>query len=338
MVLCLVPSSAGAFSKAVWGGAYLNGINQFPIYRSLGASIDENTLWWNEVAPTRPQHPTDPADPAYHWPADLDQTISQARAFHMRVMLLLMFSPPWANGGHPMNWAPTHPKDLADFATAAARRYPGVHLWMIWSEANRAGDFMPISHVRPGARLNHAQQAAPHLYARMLDASYGALKRVSRQNLVIGGSTMSGGDIRTKQWVMNLRLPNGRPPRMDMYAHNPFGWRVPRFSSRPSPAGIVQFADLPRLAHWLDRYLRPGLPLFLAEYSISTSHDREFPWHVNERVAAKWITCALREARHWKRIYALGWVHVYDYPPIAMGGLLTEFGSRKPGFTAFAHG
>ena len=149
---------------------------------------------------------------------------------------------------------------------------------------------------------------------------------------------MSGGDIRTEQWVMNLRLPNGRPPRMDLYAHKPFGWQVPKFSSRPSPAGLVQFSDLPRLAHWLDRYVRPGLPLFLAEYSISTSRDQEFPWHVNPNVAAKWITSALNQARHWKRIYALGWAQVYDYPPIAMGGLLTDSGKPKPGFAAFARG
>lgn len=124
VLLCLSPSSAGAFSKAVWGPAYRNGINQFPIYRSLGASIDENSLWWDQVAPTRPQHPTDPADPAYHWPSDLDQTISQAHAFDMRVMLMLMFSPPWANGERPSNWAPINPGDFAAFATAAARRYP----------------------------------------------------------------------------------------------------------------------------------------------------------------------------------------------------------------------
>lgn len=65
---------------------------------------------------------------------------------------------------------------------------------MIWDEANRVGTFMPITPARPEARLNRAQQAAPHLYARILDASYEVLKRVSRQNLVIGGSTMSGGD------------------------------------------------------------------------------------------------------------------------------------------------
>lgn len=144
--------------------------------------------------------------------------------------------------------------------------------------------------------------------------------------------------IRTKQWIMNLRLPNGRPPRMDMYAHNPFGWQVPKFSSRPSPWGIIQFADLRRLTQWLDRYLGRGLPLFLAEYSISTSKDQEFPWYVKPQLAAKWITSALRESRQSKRIYALGWANLYDYPPYTMGGLLTASGKHKPGFAAFARG
>jgi hypothetical protein len=45
-----------------------------------------------------------------------------------------------------------------------------------------------------------------------MDAAYGALKQVSRRNLVIGGSTYTTGDIDTQQWIQNLRLPDGRPP------------------------------------------------------------------------------------------------------------------------------
>ena len=67
----------------------------------------------------------------------------------------------------------------------------------------------------------------PHRYARILDASYGALKRVSRKNLVIGGNTFTTGDISVLNWIKNLKLPNGKPPRMDMYGHNPFNNRPP---------------------------------------------------------------------------------------------------------------
>jgi hypothetical protein len=254
-------------------------------------------------------------------------------------MLQINTTPRWANHGRPPNWAPTNPADLAAFATAAAREYPTVHLWMIWGEATRADDFEPISLVRPGHNLTRAQAYAPHLYARMLDRSYGALKAVSSKNLVIGGCTYIGGYIRTLPWIENLRLPNGRPPRMDMYAHNPFSYSAPNFSARPSGYGEVQFSDLPRLARWIDRYLHPGLPLFLSEWTIPTAaHDSEFDWWVDAPVAARWITDAMRLSRQWKRIYALGWIHLYDDPPYIASGLLYADGKPKPGFWAFARG
>jgi hypothetical protein len=338
LVLAVAPAGSQAFSKAIWGPVFHNGANQFPIYRQLGVSIYEADLYWSVVAPTRPHKATDPLDPAYRWPATLDQALAQARLFHMRVMLQIIGTPGWANGGRAFNWVPLHPSDYGAFATAAARRYPGVQLWMVWGEPNRHGNFMPETKARPGTRLNRNQQVAPHNYARLLDAAYGALKHVSASNQVIGGSTFTTGDIDTLQWIENLKLPNGRPPRIDMYAHNPFGAEDPSFSMPPSGSGVVQFSDLPILAGWVDRYLRRGIPLFLSEYGIPTAPDEEFPFWVDKPVAAKWIRDAMRLSRGWPRIYALGWIHVYDDPPLSFAGLLNARGVRKPLFSAFAYG
>lgn len=334
----VTPSSADAFSKAIWGPVYRGGVDQFPLYRRLGVSIYEDQLTWSTVAPTRPRRPADPNDPAYRWPATLASAIANARRYHMRVLIQLIFAPRWANGGRPPDWATVAPASFAAFATAAARRYPSVHMWMIWGEPTRPGNFEPITAALPGRTLTGAQLQAPHLYARLLDAAYGALKRVSRRNLVIGGSTYTTGEIDPEQWIENLRLPDGRSPRMDMYAHNPFSTEAPSFSAPPSPFGEVQFSDLPRLAQWVDRYLRPGMPLFLSEWTIPTAPDDEFDFYVDPPVAAQWITDALRLSRTWKRIYALGWVHVYDDPPTTAGGLLYADGQPKPGFAAFARG
>jgi hypothetical protein len=338
LLMLVAPASSQAFSKAIWGQVYRNGVNQFPLYRQLGVSIYETNLPWAEVAPTRPADPTNPADPAYTWPTVIQQAITQARHFHMRVLVQIIGAPAWANGGHTSNWAPLHPADFAAFATAASRRYPSVHLWMIWGEPTRTGSFEPLVPATPGLSLDAAQRAAPHLYARILDAAYGALKDASAHNLVIGGCTYSAGAIDTQQWIENLRLPDGHPPRMDMYAHNPFSYQAPSFTSSPSPDGEVQFSDLHELAGWIDRYLHPGLPIFLSEWTIPTAPDEQFNFYVDPMTAAQWITTALRLSRHYKRIYALGWVNVYDDPPLSYGGLLTQDGARKPGFGAFARG
>ena len=197
---------------------------------------------------------------------------------------------------------------------------------------------MPEATARAGTRLTSAQQIAPHNYARLLEASYLALKKESRQNIVIGGSTFTGGTVSTEQWIQNLRLPDGKPPSMDMYAHNPFSYQPPSFSGPPSPFGEVQFRDLPRLAGWVDRYLHRGLPLFLSAWSISTSPDDTFPFWVNAPVATKWIQQALRIARRWHRIYAIGWQGLYDSPPAFMSGLIEADGTHKSLYAAYQQG
>jgi hypothetical protein len=336
--LALAPSGAQAFSKAIWGDVYRNGVNQFPIYKRLGVKIFEADLYWSEVAPTRPHDAANPNDPAYQWPVSIAQAITQAKRFHMQVLLEIITTPSWANHGKPKNWAPAKPSDYATFAAAAARHYPYVHLWMIWGEPTRGPDFEPITRVKPGTRLVGKQLVAPHLYARMLDSAYGALKSVSKKNIVIGGCTFTTGYVDTEQWIENLRLPNGHRPRMDMYAHNPFSYEAPNFHDPPSIDGLVQFSDLPELARWIDRYLHKGMPIFLSEFTIPTSADEEFNFYVDPTVAARWVTDALRLARHWNRIYALGWINVYDSPPESYGGLMTVSGVKKPDFWAFANG
>jgi hypothetical protein len=339
LVLAMSPGAASAFSKAIWGDAYHNGVDQFPMYKQLGVSIDETTLQWSSVAARRPTQATNPSDPAYQWPAAIDQAVAGAKRFHMRVLLQVIGTPAWANGNRPWNWVPTHPSDYAAFVTAAARRYPAVHLWMVWGEPNREGLFAPMYGAKPYTRLSRKQQIAPHNYARLLDAAYGALKGADRRNTVIGGSTYTTGLIDTQQWIQNLRLPNGHRPRMDMYAQNPFTFREPStLSGPPSPLGAVEFPDLKRLAGWVDRNLRRGMPLFFSEWTVPTCPDEEFNQYVDPPVAARWVSEGLRLLRHWNRAYGLGWIHVYDDLPSSCGGLLSASGKRKPLFEAFARG
>ncbi|MEA2469142.1 MAG: hypothetical protein QOE38_140, partial [Thermoleophilaceae bacterium] len=143
------PASAAtrhiSVKNAIWGPVEYGGKSQFPIYHDLGAGIWHSALDWNAVAPTRPANPRDPSDPAYDWPALLDEGVSEAAKYKIRVALQIRRAPEWANGGRPSSWVPTNVADLADFATAAARRYPSVKLWMIWGEPSRRDNFMPLT-------------------------------------------------------------------------------------------------------------------------------------------------------------------------------------------------
>ena len=152
--------------------------------------------------------------------------------------------------------------------------------------------------------------------------------------------TFNGGNIDTQQWIENLVLPDGKRPSLDLYGHNPFGYREPNLSDPPSASGHVDFSDLGRLASWVDQYLGHGrrIPLFLSEWSIPTKPDHEFPYWVDPSVQARWIKAAFSILDSWPQIYALGWIHLYDNPPETYGGLLNSRGRPKPGFFAFEAG
>jgi hypothetical protein len=352
LALALAAPAQGATShkKAIWGPATVNGVSQFPIYRDLRAGIYEALLPWSQVATRRPLDATNPADPAYAWPASLDQAVSEAGTSGIRVALMVKSTPAWANGGRADNFAPDRVDDYAAFAKAAARRYPSVHLWLIWGEPSRAENFEPLVPETRDHPLTAEQARAPHRYAQMLDAAYVALKTANRANLVIGGNTLTTGDISALNWIRNLRLPNGKRPRMDLFGHNPFSLRKPDLRKPPIGHGFADFSDLDTLAGWLDRYLpqrkrgRKPLKLFLSEFLVPTDQpSHEFNFHVDRATQADWLKAALKIARKWSRIYTLGWYSLYDEAPNAGGnethfGLIDNAGVRKPAYYVYKRG
>jgi hypothetical protein len=341
LLAVLTPPADARYSrkKAIWGPTQVDGVSQFPIYRDLGVGIYQMQLRWDQVAPTRPQRPGSPTDPAYRWPAEVAYAIRQGRRHGIRVSLMVIGAPPWANGGRSSRWAPDRPSDFAAFARAAARRYPSVRLWQIWGEPSRQNNFMPLPRF---------QASGPRRYARILDAAYASLKRESPRNLVIGGNTFTTGDVSPRQFIRSMRLPNGRPPRMDMYGHNPFTRRRPDLRGGPLGHGFADFSDLDTLARWIDRNLgqRRSTPirLFLGEFTLPTDHaNYEFNFYVTRKVQANWLGAALRITRRWTRIYALGWIALYDEEPNGRGdevkrGLLEWDGDKKPSYRAFRQG
>jgi hypothetical protein len=342
-------SAATTKRKAIWGPLERDGVSQFPIYEKLGVGIYQMSMSWADVAPTRPADPDDPADPAYQWPAEVDQAIASARRHDMRVLLAVTGAPPWANGGRGRFWAPKRPRDYARFMAAASRRYPAVRHWLVWGEPSKSTNFKPLAQVVAGRKIKRKHRVGPRRYAEILDASYAALKRVSRKNLVIGGNTFTAGTVPPLPYVKLLRLKGGKPPRMDLYGHNPFTARRPVLKKGPLGYGYADFGDLDKLSRAVDRRLaRPRgkshLKLFLSEFTLPTDHPNwEFNFYVTRGTQAKWVADALRVSRRWNRIYSFGWLGLYDDAPRPGGdevnrGLIEYGGKRKPAFKAFARG
>jgi hypothetical protein len=333
------PAASAAPLKSIWGPLTLpNRLPAGPTYQALGVDDFQTVVPWNAVAPTRPANPRDPNDPAYQWPAFVDAALAAGRQYGFTVTVMLSGSPPWANGGHPSVWAPTKPRDFADFAFAAAKRYPGVRRWMIWGEPTRRTQFRPLVPRNPSAARR---------YALLLDAAYGALKRAAPRDVVIGGMSFTAGDIRPREWIKWMRLPNGKPPRLDWYGHNPFSTRIPDLSAQPFTNNNYDFSDLDTMEAQLratyrrayPEFRRRGPRIWVSEFTIQADHgSQDFNFYVSQRDQGRWIAAAFREAGRTNYVAGVGWLGLLDEPLAPFNsttGLLTYALQRKPAYFAY---
>jgi hypothetical protein len=332
------PASAAAL-KSIWGPLTLpNGKSAGPTYRALGVDDLQVQVSWATVEPTRPADPRNPADPAYAWDANVDAAIAQGAKYGYDVALLVSGTPAWANGGKDATWAPTRARDFADFMYAASRRYPAVKRWMIWGEPSREANFHPLPHNSP---------VGPRRYARLLDAAYGALKQASRSNIVIGGMTFTAGDVTPHDWVKWMRLPNGKPPRLDVYGHNPFSTRIPDLSGTPYSDGNYDFSDLDTLhaqvhrvyAKAYPRFRKRGPDIWISEWTIQADHGSyDFNFFVSSQDQGGWIKAAFQQANKTSYISDVGWLGLLDEPDTPYNrttGLLTYGLKKKPAYYAY---
>jgi hypothetical protein len=318
----------------IWGPLTMpDGASAFPVYHQLGVQVLELQLSWAEVAATRPIEPGNPADPAYHWPAALDQAVGEAAQYGVDLAVMVKETPGWANGGQGPSWAPNEAGDYAAFMQAVSRRYPSIHYWMIWGEVTRPGNFNPMPADSP---------VGPERYAVLLDAAYGALKAVNPANMVIGGMTYTLGLDTMGEYLKWLRLPNGQPPRMDFFGDNPYSTRYPKLSEQTYSPAVRDINDIDTLEHELQGVYAGQTPkLWLSEFSISSDGpSRAFDYYVSRPVQAQWLTAAYGLADSVPYVAALGWYELLDEPTTVperlTEGLMTATGQPKPAFYAFA--
>jgi hypothetical protein len=335
VAFALLPASADAALKAIWGPNELpNGRPAFPVYRQLGVDILQRQVRWDRIAVRRPASPQDPDDPAYVWPEELDVANKAGRRYGFRLALMVKGTPGWANGNAPQNFAPYDYHDYANFLVAAARRYPRVRHWMVWGEPTMAHNFYPQAPNSPvGARA----------YALMLDTAYAALKRVKPNHIVIGGNTWTfGGDVRTTDFLRWMRLPDGRPPRLDWWGHNPFSVRFPNLRKRPYYEGLRDMSDIDTFIREIRRVYRGNARaprLWLGEFAVSSDRrNAAFDFFVSRRAQARWLRAAYRIADRNGYVAGLGWFGLLDGEDTQFGhttGLMTRTGKRKPAFAAY---
>jgi hypothetical protein len=291
--------------------------------QSLGVTTVRYTLHWDEVAPVRPARALAANDAAYRWTV-ADPVLLGLRSRGIQVVVTLFGTPGWANGGRKPNVAPTRASDFADFAFAAATRYPFVRRWTVWNEPNQR-----ISLADP----------TPALYVtRLLNPAYAAIHRANRFALVAGGVTAPRGNtggVGPLAWARGMRAAHAR---LDAYAHNPY----PTRPAVESPLqGACAACDVISMAN-LDRLLREvradfgGKQVWLTEYGYQTNPpDR---WlGVSPSLQALYVSEAALVAYREPHVTLLIQYLLQDEPNVDrfQSGLLTSTGVTKPSYAAF---
>ena len=217
----------------------------FPILQQVSTKLIRANLRWGGPSGVANRNP---ADPAYDWTA-YDRAILRARAIGAEVMLSIVGTPSWANGGRGWNTAPTKAIDLRRFAVAAARRYNGtfagpegrlpvVRLWLAWNEPNNPV-FLKPQYQRVGSRF---VLRAARDYARICNSIVAGVKSVQAKARVGCGVTAPRGNNNPRSSrpssspVAFLRAIKAAGARgFDAYAHHPYyGTRNETPSTPPS--------------------------------------------------------------------------------------------------------
>jgi hypothetical protein len=329
--------------------------NAFTTFSALHVQVVRMTLTWGGpggVANKRPAHPTDPADPAYQW-TRFDQAIESADRYGIQVLLTIVGTPSWANGGHGPQRAPQSAIELQRFAYAAARRYSGsfldaasgrilprVGLWLAWNEPNNPVFLQPQFRRVQG----NWRPAAPAAYARICNAVYAGVHAAGGPEEVACGATAPRGSnnpygsrpsIAPLRFLREAKAAGLRT--FDAWAHHPY-YGSPAETPTTHNVGphAVGFGNIDTLIAEVT-HLYGRKPLWITEYGYQTRPPDSF-YGVSWKKQADYLREAYDIARANPRIDLFTWFLLKDSPDPAgwQSGLITAKGVEKPSFAVFA--
>jgi hypothetical protein len=323
----------------------------FSTLKQLRTQIVRINLDWNEVASRRPAHPQDPSDPAYDWRL-YDRAIKYAAQYGMQVLLTILFTPSWANGGGARNVPPSNYTDLRNFAYAAATRYsghyipntdqfdevylPAVKYWLAWNEPNNPNWLTQVS----GGRF-----VSPRSYARICTAIWQGVHftNFAGEKVACGATGPRGNNIARSGRpslapidFMRLAQRAGLV-NLDAYAHHPYyGKPSETPTSRPSGTAVT-LGNIDSLISVVNK-LWGRKRIWITEYGWQTRPPDNL-FGVSYGLQAAYLSQSYAIARANPRIDMMVWFMLRDDTNLSIGwqsGFLTASGRKKPAFFTYA--
>ncbi|MDR7277013.1 hypothetical protein [Catenuloplanes atrovinosus] len=175
----------------------------------------------------------DPGDP-YDW-TEYDEVVARAEAAGQKILVLITYAPPWANGGHTLadgldHWFPLPEWDAEwdEFVVALTRRYAGrVWAYEIWNEPNHAA----FGNYGGGTDLERKTR-----YWTLADRTYSLIKDECEACTVLAGGS-AAGTRPANQPAIPDSVPNPNSPAewLTFYYANDFGDAFDAVAHHPYP-------------------------------------------------------------------------------------------------------
>lgn len=302
---------------------------------------------WSTIAPTKPLHPLNGSDPAYHL-SDIDALARSAQQYGFEVLLTIYGSPKWANGGKAPNYPPSNLSSLTQFSQMLALRYNGtnpgygvVTRFSVWNEPN-LGSFLSPQFSSSGKIVS------PGTYAKLYMAAYKGIKAGNKTALVAAGETSNRGlnhhvagatdSVAPATFAHLLSVANPKLP-FDAWATHPY----PSGAYRLGPAQKVAypnvgFSTMNRFGADLQNWFHRPVPIWVTEYGEQTKPEYTGPLGgVSYAQQAVDVRKALNLAEASPYVQMFVWFIFRDSTSQTwFSGVETKSGSKKPAYTAFA--
>jgi Glycosyl hydrolase catalytic core len=326
----------------------------FPLLRTLRTEAVRVNLYWNEVAARRPLRGADPADKAYRW-EEYDRVVQNAAKHRIKVVMAIVGTPRWANGGKHRAYPPTRGTHLRHFAYAAALRYsgsytesedvdakpfPAVRHWLAWNEPNNPVFLRPqYKRVKGGWRIESAR-----LYASICNSIVAGIKAtvLNGEKVACGVTAPRGNNspqssrpsLSPLAFLRAMKRMGARG--FDAYAHHPYyGSRSETPSTRPKAGTAVTLGNINDLVSEVTR-LYGKKRIWITEYGYQTTPQDKY-FGVSYKKQAAYLKQAFAIARKHPRIDMMLWFLIRDQQAVRFwqSGFYTHGRKAKPALSAF---
>ncbi len=264
-----------------------------------------------------------------------NQSVNEAKAKGLKVLMVVQRSPAWASGGKGGIHPPTDPSTFGAAMGGFAAKIPGVDAWELWNEEDET--------------IFWAGGADPAKYAAMVKSAYPAIKAAQPNDIVVTGATVGNNfDFIEALYGQGIK---GYFDAVGVHTDTACLVNGPdvHYRDEQGKIGRYTFTGYREVHSVMARHGDGDKPIWMTELGWNTQDDSpgscstgmwagQKPLGVSEDQQAEFLTQAYRCLAADPYVQVALWFGIQDIPgsKYAAGyGLYRANGSAKPAAAAF---